>query len=267
MATLEEALVPLYLHHRYQVEAAASVLGGQYYTYAMRGDGREPTRPAPAGEQKAALDALLRTLDPAVLRLPDTVLKAIPPRPDGYGPHRELFPRYTGPVFDAIAPAVVAADHTLTQLLDPERAARLVEQKALDPSLPGLDDVLERVVARAAQAAPASPYEAEIRRAVERVVAERLMGLAGGARMAQVRALASDALQALARTSGTVSDGRPESAHASLLAQDIRRFLERPAAPWTSPATPAIPPGPPIGEPALDYLRALEPFCSREAER
>jgi hypothetical protein len=85
--------------------------------------------------------------------------------------------------------------------------------------------------------------------------------------MAQVRALASDALQALARTSGTVSGGRPESAHASLLAQDIRRFLERPAAPWTSPVTPAIPPGPPIGEPALDYLRALEPFCSRETGR
>ena len=265
MATIEEALVPLYLHHRYQVEAAASVLGGQDYVYAMRGDGRTPTRPASAAEQKAALEALLRTLDPAELRLPESVRNAIPPRPEGYGPHRELFPRYTGPVFDVVSPAVVAANHTVSQLLDPERAARLVEQKALDPSLPGLDDVLDRLVAP--KAASGSPYEAEIARAVESVVAERLMGLAAAARMPQVRALASDALQTLARSAASGSGGRLQSAHDSLLAQDIRRFLERPVAPSASPTIPSIPPGPPIGEPALDYLRSLEPFCSREGGR
>jgi len=59
LATIEEVLVPLYMHHRYQVTAAASVLGGQYYIYAMRGDGREPLRPVPASEQQAALFALL----------------------------------------------------------------------------------------------------------------------------------------------------------------------------------------------------------------
>ena len=122
MATIEETLVPLYLHHRYQVEAAASVLGGQHYIYALRGDGRKPTRPASAAEQKAALDALLLTLAPAELRLPDSVLAAIPPRPSGYPPHRELFPRYTGAVFDAVSPAVVAADHTV-RAARPERGA------------------------------------------------------------------------------------------------------------------------------------------------
>jgi hypothetical protein len=260
MATIEETLVPLYLHHRYQVEAAASVLGGQHYVYAMRGDGRSPTRRASAAEQQAALEALMRTLDPAELRLPESVLKTIPPRPSGYGPHRELFPRYTGSTFDAVSPAVVAADHSVSQLLDPERAARLVEQKALDPTLPGLDDVLERLLA-AAKPSARSPYEAEIARAVERVVAERLMVLAGTARMPQVRALASDALQTLARPAASASAGRLEAAHAGLLAQDIRRFLERPAASLAPPSIPAAPPGPPIGEPALEYLRSLEPYC------
>jgi len=159
----------------------------------------------------------------------------------------------------------VAADHTVSQLLDPERAARLVEQKALDPSLPGLDDVLERLVAQTAKAATGSPYEAEIARAVERVVAERLMALAGAGRMAQVRALASEALQSLARSA--TSGDRLEAAHGSLLAQDIRRFLERPAASLAPPSIPAAPPGPPIGEPALDYLRSLEPLCSLEGGR
>ena len=188
---------------------------------------------ASAAEQKAALEALLRTLDPAELRLPESVLAAIPPRPSGYGPHRELFPRYTGAVFDAVSPAVVAADHTVSQLLDPERAARLVEQKALDPTLPGLDDVLDAAGRAAVEGRDrASPYEAEIARAVERVVAERLMGLAGGARMPQVRALASDALQSARarRPPRRRPDGsRPRTS--ALLAQDIRRFLERPAAP------------------------------------
>jgi hypothetical protein len=48
LATMEEALVPLYLHHRYQVEAAVKVIGGLEYTYALRGDGQEPLRPVAA---------------------------------------------------------------------------------------------------------------------------------------------------------------------------------------------------------------------------
>ena len=49
------SLVPLYLYHRYQVDAAASAVGGMHYIYALRGDGRQPTRPVPASEQRAAL--------------------------------------------------------------------------------------------------------------------------------------------------------------------------------------------------------------------
>ena len=79
MATIEEVLVPLYLHHRYQVEAAASTLGGIYFTYAMRGDGREPVRFASGAEQRAALDALLATLKPSELALPRELLAKIPP--------------------------------------------------------------------------------------------------------------------------------------------------------------------------------------------
>lgn len=262
LATLEEVLVPLFLHHRYQVEAAASVLGGQHFIYGMRGDGRQPTRWATAAEQKAALDALLLTLSPSELRLPDAVLLSIPPRPPGYGPHRELFPRYTGITFDAISPAVVAADHALSFLLSPQRAARLVEQKALDASLPGLGDVLEQVVASTFKAQAASPYEAEIKRAVERLVIERLIGLAGDARMPQVRALANDRLHAIARRAPPSAD-RSEAAHATLLAQDIRRFLERPAG-TAAPAIPVIPPGAPIGQPAMEYLRLPEPYCSSD---
>ena len=43
MTTIEEPLVPIFMYHRYAVEGAASMLGGQDFIYAMRGDGRTPT--------------------------------------------------------------------------------------------------------------------------------------------------------------------------------------------------------------------------------
>jgi hypothetical protein len=263
MALMEEALVPLYLHHRYQVEAAASALGGQHYIYALRGDGREPTKWVPAAEQKAALDALVATLQPSELRIPDAVLKSLPPRPSGYGPHRELFPRYTGSTFDAMSPAVVAADLTIGFILDPERAARLVEQKALDPSLPGLREVIRSLISGTALAIGQSAYERQIAMATRRVLVDRLMALAATAPMADVRAQSASALRNLTNDSFPAGMTMSSEIGASrmLLDEDIKRFLERPMTAADQRRAPAIPPGAPIGEPAMDWLRRLDPPC------
>ena len=80
--------------------------------------------------------------------------------------------------------------------------------------------------------------------------------------MPQVRALATEALERRAQAAESASAARLGAAHEKLLAQDIRRFLTRPAATVTLPGSPAIPPGPPIGEPDPDYLRGFEPYCS-----
>lgn len=261
LATIEEVLVPLYLHHRYQVEAAAAVVGGLYYTYALRGGNTEPVRFAPAAEQMRALEAILETLTPSALALPKPLLKSIPPRPSGYRQSRELFPRYTGQMFDAITPAVTAADLAIGFLVNEARAARLVEQKALDASMPGLDGVIDRILAATFAPAPADPYEAEIQRAVQRVVVDHLMRLAANADMSQVRAIATAKLRARAETLPATGTA-PSAAHRSLLAADIKRFLERPAAPASATPLPSAPPGAPIGEPAMDWLRRLEPICS-----
>jgi hypothetical protein len=270
LAQLEEVLVPLYLHHRYQIDAAANVVGGMHYIYAFRGDGREPVRMASAAEQRAALAALTSAIAPSALVLPDALLRRIPPRPSGYGRTRELFPRYTGPMFDAVTPAVVAADHVVATILAADRAARLVEQKALDPSLPGLDDVIDALVAASFGAAVRTPYEAEVKRAVERVVVDELIDLAGSASMAQVRAIANlelhRRLAELSRVARELaSPSAPNEAniaHATLLAADITRFLERPAtAVAVRTPAPGAPPGAPIGEPAMDWLRRVE-WCA-----
>jgi hypothetical protein len=261
MATMEEALVPLYLHHRYQAEAVAKVVGGLYYTYAMRGDGQEPLRLVPGEEQWGAVQALLATLDPAELTIPRGILDQLPPRPFRYGPHQELFSRNTGLVFDAVAPSAAAADMTLAFLLHPERAARLVQQSALDPRLPGLGAVLDTLIAGIFSPAYDDPYQAEVNRAVERVIVDRIMALAGRAPMSQVRALATQALQRIRQRaaqgprSEEARDGTgPAWAHFQLLDQDIQRFLDRPQEPLASPTAPAAPPGSPIGDLGMDWL-------------
>jgi hypothetical protein len=249
LATLEEALVPLYLHHRYQAEATAKVLGGMYYTYALRGDEQVPLRPAPAGEQRKALEALLATLRPEELTLPRSVLGKIPPRPFTYDPHRELFQRYTGVAFDAVAPAVVAAELAVSLLLQPERAARLVQQHALYPELPGFTQVADRLVESTFGRAPRDAYEAAVGRAVQRVVVEELMRLAYGAPMPQVRAEAALKLEQLRRRleEQVQAGGDSERAHRLALASEIERFQERPYEPTRRAPALQIPPGAPIG--------------------
>ncbi len=255
LATLEEALVPLYLHHRYQAEATTKVVGGLYYTYAMRGDGQEPRRYVPAQEQWAAVQALIRTLKPEELTIPRSILDVLPPRPFRYPAHQELFNRNTGLVFDAVSPATAAADMTLSFLLYPERAARLVEQKALQPDLPGLTDVVDRLVESLFGLRYRDGYEAEVNRAVQRVLVDRIILLAGQSPMAQVRAEASQALESLDQriAEGGGNADASTAAHYALLRKDIRRFLDRPQAPIPTPAAPAAPPGSPIGDPGMTW--------------
>lgn len=263
MATIEEALVPLFMYHRYGIEAAASAVGGLDYIYAMRGDGRPPVKPTPAAQQRAALEALTATLTPSELAVPKAVIASIPPRPSGWGRHRELFSRYTGDGFDPITPAVIAADVTIGFVLQPERAARLVSQHALDPSLPGLDEVIDRLMKATADAPASNPYEQEIRRAETRVLADRLMWIAGGAPSPQVRAIASASLTRMMHLGPTAVQGTAadQTAHQALLAADIKRFLERPAAPVAAIVTPNAPPGAPIGgDTGFEWLTPA-PWC------
>ncbi len=256
MATIEEPLVPIFMYHRYTVESAASMVAGLDYIYGMRGDGRTPVKWESAVNQRKALEALANTLKPSELAVPKQVLDAIPPRPPGFGRHRELFPRTTGDGFDPLSPATIASDVTIGFVLELDRSARMVAQHAVDPSLPGLEEVIDRLTKAVFDAVAASPYEAEIRRAEERVLVDRVMWLATGASNSQVRAIAAWKLGKLvARLRAEPSKNEAESAQNALLAADIKRFLERPAEPIKLQAAPDAPPGAPIGgEGGMDWL-------------
>jgi hypothetical protein len=254
MATIEEALVPIFMYHRYSVESAASSIGGVDYIYALRGDGRTPAKWETAANQRKAMDALASTLRPAELTVPRSVLDAIPPRPPEFPRHRELFPRTTGKGFDPLGPGTVAADVTIGFVLQLDRSARLVAQHAVDPALPSLEEVIDRLTTATFAATAATPYEAEIRRAEERVLVDRLMWLAAASPNGQVRAIASWRLMKLAARIKAQSDtGEADQAQNTLLAADIKRFLENPTELLKSTdqkpnVAPDAPPGAPIGD-------------------
>ena len=207
VATLEEVFVPMYMFHRYQIEAAAKVVGGQTYTNALRGDKQAVMSVVPAAEQNRALDALLATLNPDFLAVPQRVLAMIPPRPFRFDPNpREVFKRHTGLAFDAMSPPEASAELTLRMLLNPERCARLASQAGVfGQNLPTLDGVLAELVQttfgnpRQYRTRSNSPsYTFDIQRMTQRNVLERLMQLAADTKTdGAVRASAHQAIMGI----------------------------------------------------------------------
>jgi hypothetical protein len=238
LSALEEALVPLYLHHRYQLEAAAKSIGGVFFTYAVKD--ASTTAPAqqvvPAAQQRDALRAVMATLEPQFLEIPQGIVDLIPPPSYAWGDaNTELFPRRTSPVFDPIAAAMTSADITVSALLDPARSARLTQQ----PDNLSMREVTDALLAAALRTGP-------VPRAVRTLIVTRLAELAANREAApQVRAEASDALRRMsARLVASVTDAA-EAAHRRATRDDIERFLAHPET-WQPPAIPAVPPGPPI---------------------
>lgn len=262
MAILEEVLVPMYLFHRYQVEAAAKVLAGVTYTYMVKGESGDPVTVVPANEQQKALEALLTTLDAGALKLPDNITSLIPPRPFGYsGNSRELFNRNTGLVFDLLTPAEIAADHSLGLLLHPGRASRLIIQHAMDSNLPGLGQVIDQLVAATWKKNTPSGYEGEVKRTVDKLVLQHLLLLSTNAdASSQARAVALYKTKAL---KAWMADQKPDQtlqkAHLYYCQALLEGFEKNPQE-TVSLLTPlAAPAGAPIGDTGQDWLA---PICN-----
>ncbi len=247
LSELERQLVPLFLHHRYQLQAAAKSVGGIYFTYAVRTpEGPHPARVAelvPADQQRAALAAILSTLSHHELRVSERVLDLLPPPAFGYGGGTaEPFTRRGDSTFDPVAAAGIAADLAVSALLQPVRAARLVAQQARGTRAPGLAEVVMGLIAATwrSRTAPDS-YGRALQHEVQNLVVTRLKDLASNADASPaVRAEAAAGLRQIlgvARLAG--------SAHAAGARDDIERFLKRP-----EPAEKRTPPlTPPAGEP------------------
>jgi hypothetical protein len=250
LSTLEEKLLPLYLHHRFQLEAAAKSIGGLFYTYAVKeksgivpSDVRRVVAPA---VQRDALAAVMAALEPKFLAIPQRIIDLIPPRSSAleFGT-AELFERKTAPVFDPLSAATVGADLAISALLEPHRAARMVAFHAENAANPDFHETLDALLANAMR--NGSGNEGAITRVTRAVLVTRLEELAADPDVeSQVRAEASEALFQLQRRLEASASDFAEQAHRRATRDEIARFLARPAEPRKLLNIPELPPGPPI---------------------
>lgn len=249
MATLEEVLVPVYLMHRYQVEAASKMLGGLYYTFAIKNDGQTITKFVPPAEQWKAFNALMATITPDALELPEKLIEKIPPRPIGYPRSRETFKSRTGLTFDPLSAAESAASNTLEFLLQPQRAARLVEYHSRDNAQPGLEAVLNKLVAQTWKAPQQTGYKGELQRLVNNLALKQLLTLAATTRAPEsVRGIALLEISELKKwmTKAALTAGPAQKANILFGLSQISQFEKTPDK--FQPAGPVnMPDGSPIG--------------------
>ena len=258
MALLQDVLVPIYLYHRYQTEAATKTIGGLNYTYALRGDGQIPTAPVSPADQRRALAAVLQTISPEFLALPAKITKMIPPRPSQIERYED-FPSHTGLTFDPLAAAETSADATVSVLLDPARAARLIQYHAENARQPGLNEVFDALLNATWRSKPRSGDLAAVERVVDDVVLNEMMRLAADEKAAdEVRAATlyqlTELRSWLAKQAVAATDPQ-QKAHMLFAAAQIRKFEQEPT--QTLKPTPMLesPPGAPIGTTEWNGIR------------
>jgi hypothetical protein len=255
MANLEEVLVPMYMFHRFQVEAASKALGGADYNFALRGDGQVVYEPVSAAKQREAFNVLMGTLTSQFLAVPEHILKMIPPRAFRFDANpRETFKRHTGLAFDPLAPAEAAAGLTLRMILNPERCSRLVSQRVLKADLPTFSEItkeMNKKLWKKTEMVDNVSYYAQIDRMVAMQYLDHLMKLANNKETAsEVRMNAYAAIDDIKTwVSGKMFDG---GGFVRLTLLKIKQFEENPEAVISSNAlTP--PDGQPI-ESGYDWL-------------
>lgn len=246
LSNLRRKFVPVWLLHRYQVDAAAKLVGGVQLEYAVVGDGWAPAVPVPAAEQNAALDALMATLSAEALHVPDASVPVLSSGVNGRSDPQfdtEVFRNAGSAAFDPLVATDVAAQVTLDTLLAPARLSRVYAQHARDPGLPGLETLLDRLVATTVPPHP----DAVQRRIAYRTILTMARTAQDGATAPDVAAILSDRVERLADGLAATHGTRSDAAWARGTGRMLRDpdLLARELA--NMPRTPDIPPGMPIG--------------------
>ena len=244
MSELEYVLLPLYMHHRFQLRSAAQSIGGADYGNVLRSDAATPFTIVPGAEQRRALDVILSTLTVEFTALPRRIVAMIPPAADRHD-EGETFASRTDVTFDPLAAAEGSAVFSVGEILQPARMARLVSFGSMG-DYPTLEEVTDKLVAATWDVpTPADKYLAEVQRVIQRAVVDQMMLMAMREdNSPQVRAILSDRLAKLAsRLEGQAAQA---DAHRTTVAADIRRWEHRTVATIPGPGL-QLPAGDPIG--------------------
>ncbi|MEH6746513.1 MAG: zinc-dependent metalloprotease [Maribacter arcticus] len=243
-SVLEDVFVPLYFFHRYQTEGVAKIIGGLEYNYAVKGDGQQTVAIADRVLQQEALKSVLKTLDATEIAIPKDKLSLFPPRAFGTPRTRESINGKTGVSFDALSAVETASDMTLLFLLHPERASRLIQQKAIDENNLGLEEVINELISTTINKKHKDAYLSEAQTTINFRVLFHIMNLAGHTEVhPQVNAIASQKLKELSFQ--LAKDSGSNAIYAEMIKR-IKEFNEHPELFKVIPS-PKIPDGSPIG--------------------
>jgi hypothetical protein len=244
MAMLEDVLVPVYFFHRYQLEAVTKMVGGMYYSYALRGDGQVVTKALTKDQQLKALQALINTMEPKQLVIPDKIARLIPPRPAGYPSGRELFRKRTGLAFDVLAPAETAVDMPLSFLFNADRLNRMLQYE-LSGGL-GVEEMIRQLINNTWEAPRRQGMERMVQLQTEQILLTYLLAASQDENASyQVRGIALKALDGLKKWIETKKSAIADAAYDG----HLLLALERMKSPDKAKATQhrEMPPGAPIG--------------------
>ena len=260
MSDLKRVIVPVYLFHRYEVDADAKLIGGVDFGYAANGDGHERADAVSGDRQRAALRELLKAVEPTTLDLPEPLIAALNSgRSDTPDPQfeTEVFGDDATPVFDLPRAADVAADIAFAALLNPERLNRVADQGARLPGALSLGALLGETIDAVFIDRPSDPvHAAEIRRRVRMRLVLDLQRARDDKRLSPSAAARIEAaLRGVAeRLKSAKPAGEADRAFDASLAEEIAR--PRPTTTPLEVAPLKIPPGMPIGE-DCEYCEGL----------
>jgi len=241
-SNLEYVLLPLYMHHRFQLNSAAQSIGGANYRNAVRGDGQTPFTIIDGDEQRDALNTVLSTLSVDFLKLPENVLDLLPPAAYRHT-QGESFPGRAGLLFDALGAAEASANLSVQQLMHPARMARLVTYGSMG-DYPDLEEVVDSLIEQTWGAeTPEDEYGQRVLSVVQRVAVDEMITQASNTESSgEVRSVLASRLNELANQ---LEDERNPSAHQEGVAADIRRWQQRTENALPEPAL-QMPAGDPI---------------------
>ena len=258
VSNLRRKFVPIWLMHRYQVEAAAKLVGGVDFAYSVRGDGREASPIVADAAQRRALDGLLATLQPANLEVPASLLPHLSAGWSGNADRQfdiEIFRTAGGPVFDPYAASEAAAAVTLAVLLAPERLNRLQIQNAGDGSRLGAHDLIDRLITTTFGTQPSSGARDSVQRRVATATALALARVQRDAALSPTLAPTIDSR--IRRLAAMLEKRRGNEAERDWARGMARLLTDREAldrALADPNRAPKIPPGMPIGSAADGWL-------------
>ena len=246
---LEDLFVPMYLLHRYQVEAVVKMIGGVDYNYAVKGPILSSVIVVSPTQQRNALLEYLNTLNPKALKIPSHLNKLLHPRSFSNPRTRENFLSQTGVTFDYLGIATSLSDALIGMLLHPERANRLVMQFGFDKNQLSLKETLNILVNNHFKKTPRDTHENQLNEIVKGSILKHLMQLGQNSLASNItKAIIYEQLETLDRWLAEHS----EANFSNFYRMEIQNYFDNPSG-FNLTSSKRLPDGSPIGSFSCDY--------------